>query len=72
MGMLRAIFTNAIRAAFPASVALSLDVAVMARCGNAGHGDYQCNNAMALTKALKSTPNYKGKVEYAILCDRTN
>lgn len=62
MGMLRALFTNAIRNAFPQSISLGLDAAVIAKCGNPAHGDYQCNNAMALTKALKGTTDYKGTV----------
>lgn len=65
-GMLRAIFTNAIRKAFPLSIPLGLDLAVIARCGNPTNGDYQCNNAMALTKALKSVSNYKGKLHSAL------
>ena len=50
-------------------MALGLDRAVIARCGNPAHGDYQCNNAMALTKALRATPNYRGAPYYdSIAC----
>ena len=34
--------------------------AVITRCGNAAHGDFQCNNALALTKAVKSVSGYAG------------
>jgi hypothetical protein len=43
------------------AIPLGLDLAIIARCGNSLNGDYQCNNAMALTKALKGIANYKGR-----------
>lgn len=33
----------------------------LARCGNAAHGDFQCNNAMGLSKAFKLLDGYTGK-----------
>jgi len=35
-------------------------VAVITRCANVTFGDFQCNNAMALSKILKVLPGYKG------------
>ncbi|CAM9141535.1 unnamed protein product [Ectocarpus fasciculatus] len=34
--------------------------AIINRCTNPSFGDYQCNNAMALAKALKGNADYKG------------
>eukprot|EP00602_Paraphysomonas_sp_CaronLab_P009175 CAMPEP_0185032088 /NCGR_PEP_ID=MMETSP1103-20130426/19934_1 /TAXON_ID=36769 /ORGANISM="Paraphysomonas bandaiensis, Strain Caron Lab Isolate" /LENGTH=668 /DNA_ID=CAMNT_0027567849 /DNA_START=348 /DNA_END=2351 /DNA_ORIENTATION=+ len=34
--------------------------AVITRCGNPAHGDFQCNNSMKCTKALKSVSGYSG------------
>jgi arginyl-tRNA synthetase len=38
----------------------SLFEAAIMRCGNAAHGDFQCNNALGLAKALKTAPGYAG------------
>ena len=32
------------------------------RCNNPANGDFQCNNAMSLSKWLKSSPDYSGMV----------
>lgn len=53
---LKLIFSSAIKAAFQADFhavpAESLQ-AIITRCGNAQFGDFQCNNAMSISKALK-------------------
>lgn len=53
MSSLNIVFEAAILAAFPQSVAMQLSDAVITRCANPAFGDFQCNNAMALSKGLK-------------------
>jgi hypothetical protein len=51
---LKTLFTNAIHLVIPGAAAAGFDTDVkINRCNNVAHGDYQCNNAMALAKALK-------------------
>ena len=57
---LQTIFTHAIREAFPDTPFYQLDQADVARCNNANRGDFQCNNALALGKALKRIDGYTG------------
>ena len=57
---LQTIFTHAIRKAFPDTAFYQLDQAAIARCNNANHGDFQCNNALALGKAFKQIDGYTG------------
>ena len=63
---LRVLFTAAIRAALPQLTPTdgegeaSLTEAAITRCGNAAHGDFQCNNAMKCAKALKGLTDYDG------------
>ena len=57
---LRLIFDAAILAAFPQCPA-ELQAAVISRCANPQFGDFQCNNAMSLSKALKTLPGYTGE-----------
>jgi hypothetical protein len=57
---LRLLFNAAIAAAFPESLTLSLESASVVRCANAAFGDFQCNNALALSKALKTLQGYVG------------
>ncbi len=62
MVVLRDIFTWAINHAYPdAAAKLGLSEAIITRCGNISFGDYQCNNAMSLSKALKSDSRYSRK-----------
>ncbi len=58
---LKMIFNAAIAAAYPESLTLNLESAVVTRCANANFGDFQCNNALALSKALKGLEGYTGK-----------
>ena len=37
-----------------------MHIAILTRCANAKFGDFQCNNAMALGKMLRSVPGYSG------------
>ena len=68
MSSLRLVFEAAIRAAFPQcggagsqeEELAKLAAAVITRCGNPAFGDFQCNNAMALSKALKGLAGYSG------------
>lgn len=53
-----------------AGVALELSAAVISRCANAAFGDFQCNNAMALSKALKTVEGYAGAVSPKDIADR--
>jgi arginyl-tRNA synthetase len=68
---LKLVFDAAIVAAFPEAEALGLNKSVIARCANAKNGDFQCNNAMSLAKAIKTEKDtmghYAGKsiVHYA-------
>jgi arginyl-tRNA synthetase len=63
---LHLIFSAALLAAFPeiqqlrSTPELDFASAHIVRCGNAAHGDFQCNNAMSLSKELKSVPGYTG------------
>ena len=59
---LKLIFSAAIRAAVPPQHRreVALYTPSLARCGNPAHGDYQCNNAMALAKSLKCRKGYTG------------
>lgn len=59
---LKELFSVAVQAAVPQSTALNLNQAIITRCGNPLHGDFQCNNAMGLSKALKGT-DYKGSLK---------
>ncbi len=69
MSSLKLVFDAAITAAFPQITQLSqqdadmakLGAAVITRCGNPAFGDFQCNNAMSLSKALKSLSDYAGR-----------
>ena len=61
---LQTIFTYAIRKAFPDTVFYQLDQAAIARCNNANHGDFQCNNALVLGKAFKQIDGYTGTKLY--------
>ena len=56
VSLLKSICTDAIEAAFPFAAGLSLQhtAASITRCANAQNGDFQCNNAMALSKAFKA------------------
>ena len=49
-------FTAAIAAAFPAAAQFTSaeNVGNIARCSNPTFGDFQCNNALGLAKALKA------------------
>jgi len=60
MSSLKRLFDAAIAAAFPEVSSNEAAVAVITRCANATFGDFQCNNAMALSKILKVLPGYKG------------
>lgn len=60
MSSLRKLFTDAVVAAFPQASALGIAEAVVTKCTNEKFGDYQCNNAMALGKALKGMADYSG------------
>ena len=55
MASLKFMCTEAIKAAFPHAEGLSLHSASITRCSNPLHGDFQCNNAMALSKAFKAS-----------------
>jgi arginyl-tRNA synthetase len=66
MSSLRKLFTDAVVAAFPQASALGLADAVVTKCTNEKFGDYQCNNAMALGKALKGMADYSGTTSYHI------
>lgn len=57
---LKLIFDAAIVAAFPEAESLGLNKAVIARCANAKNGDFQCNNAMSLAKAIKTEKDKLG------------
>mmetsp|Transcript_7554 Transcript_7554/g.12697 ORF Transcript_7554/g.12697 Transcript_7554/m.12697 type:complete len:793 (+) Transcript_7554:89-2467(+) len=62
---LRILFSAAILHALPMATRLSDTAsdhaeAVITRCGNAKFGDFQCNNAMKLSKLLKSNAEYTG------------
>jgi arginyl-tRNA synthetase len=67
MSSLRLVFEAAIKAAFPQCAGAGseelakLATAVITRCGNPAFGDFQCNNAMALSKALKGLAGYTGE-----------
>jgi arginyl-tRNA synthetase len=67
---LTAIFDEAIRQAFPFGAELGFAEAIMARCGNAAFGDFQCNNAMGIAKTLKGLKKYKGPVSPKDVADR--
>lgn len=66
---LKLIFSAAIRAAVPPQHRreAALYAPSLARCGNPAHGDYQCNNAMALAKSLKGRKEYAGMQTYNII-----
>jgi arginyl-tRNA synthetase len=51
-------------------VALGLDAAVITRCGNPAFGDFQCNNAMSLSKHLKTLEGFTGSVSPKDIADR--
>ena len=54
------VFTSAILVSFPEMEGLPEGVAVIARCGNATNGDFQCNNAMSIAKLLKTSSTSGG------------
>jgi arginyl-tRNA synthetase len=62
LSAIREIFAVAIKRAFKS--VKGMDQAqfepIIARCGNAAHGDFQCNNALGLAKSLKSVAGYNG------------
>jgi hypothetical protein len=79
MSSLRLVFEAAIKAAFPQCYGggaggeelAKLAAAVITRCGNPAFGDFQCNNAMALSKALKGLAGYSGAhrtMHHNVLC----
>jgi arginyl-tRNA synthetase len=54
--VLEALFTAAVHKAFPALAGdAAFRVADVAKCGNPAMGDYQCNSAMSLYRALKAS-----------------
>lgn len=63
---LRDLFTAAISSALPQLVEADVGGeagvvdAVITRCSNPAHGDFQCNNAMKCAKSLKSVVGYEG------------
>ena len=63
---LKALFTAAVRTALPQVAAVdvegenSVTEAVITRCNNPAHGDFQCNNAMKCVKTIKSIAGYEG------------
>lgn len=66
---LRQIFALAIRTAFPEVIGTTEEVAVMSKCGNPTMGHYQCNNALGISKMLKSVASYTGTTfEYDCVC----
>jgi arginyl-tRNA synthetase len=67
---LTAIFDEAIRYAFPFGAELGFSEAIMARCGNAAFGDFQCNNAMGIAKTLKGLKKYKGPLSPKDIAER--
>jgi hypothetical protein len=50
---LKLVFSHAIVTAFPQAVGLNIYDAVIVRCTNPAFGDFQCNNSMSISKALK-------------------
>jgi len=60
MSSLKIVFDAALIAAFP-QVPEARAGSVISRCGNAAFGDFQCNNAMGLSKALKGLEGYQGE-----------
>eukprot|EP01039_Chlorochromonas_danica_P008657 gene8657-9538_t len=70
---LRAVFTAALQAAFPADLLgleSSLITANVIRCNNPAFGDFQCNNAMALAKAFKTNSRYNGPLSPSAIAER--
>jgi len=56
LAVITALFTEAMHEAFPELAGNpNFRRADVAKCGNAVHGDYQCNSPMAIYKALKAT-----------------
>jgi len=39
----------------------TLDQAILARCKNTAFGDFQCNNAIAISQGLRKLTDYNGK-----------
>ena len=64
---LKIIFDAAIGAAFPESKSLNMEESIITRCGNPQFGDFQCNNALGLSKAFKGLTGYQGKPKFHIL-----
>jgi len=60
MSSLKIVFDAAVLAAFP-QVPEARTGSVITRCSNSAFGDFQCNNAMALSKALKGLDGYVGE-----------
>lgn len=65
---LKLLFDAAILASFPESKKLNLEESIITRCNNPQHGDFQCNNAMALSKAFKGLEGYQGKPQFRHMC----
>jgi hypothetical protein len=57
---LHVIFNAAVLAAFPQSKDNNLHHAIITRCANPQFGDFQCNNALGLSKAFKGMTGYSG------------
>ena len=60
MSSLKIVFDAALVAAFP-QVPEAATGSVIVRCANPAFGDFQCNNAMSISKALKGLTGYSGK-----------
>lgn len=58
---IRSIFTAVLQAVYGAYALGDGLIGNVNRCANAAHGDFQVNNAMGLSKALKSIEGYSGK-----------
>ena len=62
---LRKLFSSALRHAHPLAASFTTpesdpSEAVITRCGNPKFGDFQCNNAMKLSKLFKTSANHVG------------
>ena len=51
----------AILKAFPQMANLPEAAAIVTRCGNVTHGDFQCNNSLSIAKLLKTLSQDGGK-----------
>jgi hypothetical protein len=61
---LKQLFTAGIRRAFPALAVAGREEAdaVIARCANPTHGDFQCNSAMAIAKLFRQQQQQQGAI----------